>query len=344
MLLLDEPTSALDIGHQQACSTWSTRCGSQDELTVVAAMHDLTLAGQYGRRVVLLHQGRVVADASPAEVLRAGPARGGLRRPGRGAAARRRPGRAPGAGRRMSVLVAAALDAGLDGAAGPRSTRSCGPGATWTRCVAGSRSRAAGPWPRAVAAWLGGAVAAVALARLAALARRARRTGAVLRGLALWPLLSARMLLAEVAAVETALRDGHGGRRDRAVPDRQPRHRRPDRRGGPRRGGRVAGREPLGLRRGAPVLVRRRRAPRRRALPLRQHRRRLLGLSHPALAVRRPGGRPGRRRAEPGPRAAHRRAAARTGRLARLRAEARRRSRPTPAGRWRRWRCGSTCG
>ena len=57
----------------RAFSTWSTRCGCQDELTVVAAMHDLTLAGQYGRRVVLLHRGRVVADAGPAEVLR--PAR-----------------------------------------------------------------------------------------------------------------------------------------------------------------------------------------------------------------------------------------------------------------------------
>ncbi len=33
-------------------------------------MHDLTLAGQYGRRVVLLDNGRVVADASPSEVLR----------------------------------------------------------------------------------------------------------------------------------------------------------------------------------------------------------------------------------------------------------------------------------
>ncbi len=70
MLLLDEPTSALDIGHQQSVLDLVGRLRLQDELTVVAAMHDLTLAGQYGRRVVLLHQGRVVADATPAEVLR----------------------------------------------------------------------------------------------------------------------------------------------------------------------------------------------------------------------------------------------------------------------------------
>ena len=73
LLLLDEPTSALDIGHQQSVLDLVNRMRLQDELTVIAAMHDLTLAGQYGRRVVLLHQGRVVADAGPAEVLR--PAR-----------------------------------------------------------------------------------------------------------------------------------------------------------------------------------------------------------------------------------------------------------------------------
>jgi iron complex transport system ATP-binding protein len=73
VLLLDEPTSALDIGHQQSVLDLVDTMRLQDELTVVAAMHDLTLAGQYGRRVVLLHQGRVVADASPGEVLR--PAR-----------------------------------------------------------------------------------------------------------------------------------------------------------------------------------------------------------------------------------------------------------------------------
>jgi cobalamin transport system ATP-binding protein len=69
VLLLDEPTSALDIGHQQSVLDLVGAMRLQDELTVIAAMHDLTLAGQYGRRVVLLHQGRVVADATPTEVL-----------------------------------------------------------------------------------------------------------------------------------------------------------------------------------------------------------------------------------------------------------------------------------
>lgn len=73
VLLLDEPTSALDIGHQQSVLDLVNRLRVSDGLTVIAAMHDLTLAGHYGRRIVLMHRGRVVADASPEEVLQ--PAR-----------------------------------------------------------------------------------------------------------------------------------------------------------------------------------------------------------------------------------------------------------------------------
>ena len=36
------------------------------------AMHDLTLDGHYGRRVVLLHNRRVVADGTPEVVLEPG--------------------------------------------------------------------------------------------------------------------------------------------------------------------------------------------------------------------------------------------------------------------------------
>lgn len=69
VLLLDEPTSALDLGHQQAVLDLVDLLRVEDGLTVVAALHDLTAAGHYGRRVVLLHEGRVVADGSPEAVL-----------------------------------------------------------------------------------------------------------------------------------------------------------------------------------------------------------------------------------------------------------------------------------
>ncbi|TQF69330.1 ABC transporter ATP-binding protein [Rhodococcus spelaei] len=71
VLLLDEPTSALDIGHQQQVLDLVQGMRTADGITVVAAMHDLTLAGQYGRRIVMLDGGRVVADGTPREVLRA---------------------------------------------------------------------------------------------------------------------------------------------------------------------------------------------------------------------------------------------------------------------------------
>jgi iron complex transport system ATP-binding protein len=69
ILLLDEPTTALDIGHQQQVLELVDRLRREEGLTVVAAMHDLTLAAQYGDRIVLVDGGRVVAEGLAAEVL-----------------------------------------------------------------------------------------------------------------------------------------------------------------------------------------------------------------------------------------------------------------------------------
>jgi iron complex transport system ATP-binding protein len=70
ILLLDEPTSALDIGHQQQALELVDRLRHDHGLTVVSAMHDLTLAGLYSDRLMLLHQGHVVASGDAAHVLR----------------------------------------------------------------------------------------------------------------------------------------------------------------------------------------------------------------------------------------------------------------------------------
>jgi iron complex transport system ATP-binding protein len=70
ILLLDEPTSALDIGHQQQALELVDRLRHEHGLTVVSAMHDLTLAGLYADRLALLHQGHVVASGTAAQVLR----------------------------------------------------------------------------------------------------------------------------------------------------------------------------------------------------------------------------------------------------------------------------------
>ena len=69
ILLLDEPTTALDIGHQQQVLELVDSLRREEGLTVVAAMHDLTLAAQYGDRVVLVDRGRIVAEGSAGDVL-----------------------------------------------------------------------------------------------------------------------------------------------------------------------------------------------------------------------------------------------------------------------------------
>jgi iron complex transport system ATP-binding protein len=69
VVLLDEPTSSLDIGHQQQALELLDSLRGESGLTLVAAMHDLTLAGQYADRMVLLDAGRIVAEGAPGEVL-----------------------------------------------------------------------------------------------------------------------------------------------------------------------------------------------------------------------------------------------------------------------------------
>ena len=71
LLLLDEPTTSLDIGRQQQALELVATLREQSELTVVCAMHDITLAAQYADRLVVLSGGRVVAAGAPAEIARA---------------------------------------------------------------------------------------------------------------------------------------------------------------------------------------------------------------------------------------------------------------------------------
>jgi iron complex transport system ATP-binding protein len=69
LLLLDEPTTALDLGHQHEVLTLVDELRLARSLTVVSALHDLTLAGQYADRLALLVAGSLVAVGAPADVL-----------------------------------------------------------------------------------------------------------------------------------------------------------------------------------------------------------------------------------------------------------------------------------
>jgi iron complex transport system ATP-binding protein len=69
LLLLDEPTSALDIGHQQEVLELVDDLRRTHGLTVLATMHDLSTAGEYAEKIVMLAAGRVVAAGAPRDVL-----------------------------------------------------------------------------------------------------------------------------------------------------------------------------------------------------------------------------------------------------------------------------------
>jgi iron complex transport system ATP-binding protein len=69
LLLLDEPTSALDVGAQQQVLELVASLRADGGLTVLSAMHDLTHAGQYADRLLLLDGGREQASGAPHEVL-----------------------------------------------------------------------------------------------------------------------------------------------------------------------------------------------------------------------------------------------------------------------------------
>ena len=69
VLLLDEPTTALDIGHQQDVMELVDRLRRERGITVIATLHDLTLASRYPDRLIMLVNGRVVAEGAPVDVL-----------------------------------------------------------------------------------------------------------------------------------------------------------------------------------------------------------------------------------------------------------------------------------
>lgn len=67
LILLDEPTNHLDLRHQHDLLGHL----ADSPATCVVALHDIDLAATYCSRVVLLHEGMIVADGTPAEVIRA---------------------------------------------------------------------------------------------------------------------------------------------------------------------------------------------------------------------------------------------------------------------------------
>ncbi|MGB8197190.1 MAG: ABC transporter ATP-binding protein [Acidimicrobiales bacterium] len=70
VVVLDEPITGLDLRHQMDMLELMKQEVHDCGLTVVATLHDLTLAGQFADRLVLLDKGEVVLDGTAARVIR----------------------------------------------------------------------------------------------------------------------------------------------------------------------------------------------------------------------------------------------------------------------------------
>ncbi|MCY3562939.1 MAG: ABC transporter ATP-binding protein [bacterium] len=71
ILLLDEPTGGLDIGQGQKALGLISYLRSERPMTIITAMHDLTLAGRFADRLVMMAGGRIIVAGSAAHVLTA---------------------------------------------------------------------------------------------------------------------------------------------------------------------------------------------------------------------------------------------------------------------------------
>ncbi|MEQ1949402.1 MAG: ABC transporter ATP-binding protein [Bryobacteraceae bacterium] len=69
VLLLDEPATFLDLRHALVMQGLLSKL-AREGMLVVAVTHDLNLALRHAHQVLLLDQGRVIADGAPEDVLR----------------------------------------------------------------------------------------------------------------------------------------------------------------------------------------------------------------------------------------------------------------------------------
>ena len=69
ILLLDEPTTFLDVAHQVEVLDLVTDLNARAGTTVAMVLHDLNLAARYADHLIVLKDGRLVAEGVPSEVV-----------------------------------------------------------------------------------------------------------------------------------------------------------------------------------------------------------------------------------------------------------------------------------
>ena len=68
LLMADEPVSALDPATAHSIMQYLEQMNQEDDVTVIASLHFLSLARRYGTRILALKAGEIVFEGSPAEI------------------------------------------------------------------------------------------------------------------------------------------------------------------------------------------------------------------------------------------------------------------------------------
>jgi iron complex transport system ATP-binding protein len=69
LLLLDEPTTFLDIAHQIEVLNLCADLHERGDRTLVAVLHDLNQAARYATHLVVMRDGRIVAEGEPVQIM-----------------------------------------------------------------------------------------------------------------------------------------------------------------------------------------------------------------------------------------------------------------------------------
>jgi ABC-type cobalamin/Fe3+-siderophores transport system ATPase subunit len=70
LIVLDEPLSALDVAHTQQFSKLLRDIVDRTRATVIFASHDLNWAAAYSDRILVMNDGAIAADLTPAELMK----------------------------------------------------------------------------------------------------------------------------------------------------------------------------------------------------------------------------------------------------------------------------------
>lgn len=71
VLLMDEAFSHLDLNHQMELMKILKQINKQEKKTVVVVSHNVNLAAEYSQRVIMIRDGKILADGFPEQVITA---------------------------------------------------------------------------------------------------------------------------------------------------------------------------------------------------------------------------------------------------------------------------------